>query len=507
MPPSLDACLKNSGVKLSREHRAFLSDHSTSLPVDDDNPPPPRAGVDAKPGSAPAWAKDVSVVFGANDLIKQLTQKKDDIGFWDRRLNRFAVAIGRCFDGDVLVQVSGGRHAGHILRINHDEYYGLFEHLPKVGGLRLPPEFTDRVMPVLRRLRYRTGAPTCDQIVGALVHADLEGAERLARSFNELYQALLRAFRPLKPPGPDVTFTRLDHSAQAFAITKERTYILGARFVRGATLEYRVLRVRPTGKPKAVARAEGFWNRQPTMIALGNRVLFAVGDALYVSTNDGPAKELRVGPRSSRARTDITGVGADGNGGAWVLARVVTSEPGPERHWSDETDVLGLFWSKDGVRFVARSWPHDDDVSADIVGSTTRGLLIATHDRLYLLGPRGTIKQLGRPERNNPIVGATITSTGTLLAKMWLGGTQLRRSTTHGRMWRRLDVKDREIKTVHCTSTGTVVLGGKKLWISRDDGETFAPLPVRLRGVVDALGEAGSKLLVGAGDLYRLPVP
>lgn len=105
-------------------------------------------------------------------------------------------------------------------------------------------------------------------------------------------------------------------------------------------------------------------------------------------------------------------------------------------------------------------------------------------------------------------MGATITSTGTVLAKMWLGVTRLRRSTTGGRMWKRLEVKDRDIKAVHCTSTGTVVLGGKKLWISRDDGETFVPLPVRLRrAVVDALGEAGGELLVGADDLYRLPVP
>ena len=506
MPPSLDACLKQSGVKLSREHRAFLRDHPTSLPVDDDHPPPPRAGARATPGSAPAWAKDVSVLFGANDFIKQLTQKKDDIGFWDRRLNRFAVAIGRCFDGDVLVQVSGGRHAGHILRTNHDEYYGLFEHLPKLGGSRLPPALVDRMMPVLRRLRYRSGAPTCDQVVGALLHDDLEGAEPIARSFDELYQALLRAFRPQKPPGRDVRVTRLDQSPQVFATTAERTYILGARIVRGATWRYRVLRVRPAGKPKPGASAEGYWSRNPTMIAVGNRVLFAVGDALYVSTNEGPAKELRIGPRSSRLRTDITGVGADGNGGAWVLARAVTSKPDPERSWPDETYVLRLFWSKDGVRFVAVRWPHDPDDDATIVGTSSRGLLVATSDRLYLLGPKRTIRQLGRPERNNSIVAATITNTGTLLAKLWLGATRLRRSTTGGRMWRRLEVNDREIHTVHCTATGTVVLGGKKLWISRDDGETFAPLPVRLRAVVDALADAGGELLVGAGDLYRLPV-
>ena len=60
---------------------------------------------------------------------------------------------------------------------------------------------------------------------------------------------------------------------------------------------------------------------------------------------------------------------------------------------------------------------------------------------------------------------------------------------------------------MHCTSTGTVVLAGKKLWVSRDDGDTFAPLPVRLRGTVDVLGETGGELLVGAGDLYRLPAP
>ena len=500
---SLDACLKKSGVKLSREHRAFLRDHAASLPIDDDHPPPPRADATRKPGSAPAWAKDVSVLFGANDLVKQLTQKQDDIGFWDRRLNRFAVAIGRCFDGDVLVQVSGGRHAGHILRINHDVYYGLFEHLPKIGGSRLPRELTDRVMPVLRRLRYRTGAPTCDQIIGALLHDDLEGAELIARSFNELYQALLRAFRPAKPPGRDVTVTRLDYSAQAFAVSDDGTYILGARLVRGATWECRVLRLLPRGKPKAGGRAEGYWSQQPTMCAVGNRLLFAVGDALYVSTKDGSSKELRVGPRASRAR--ITGVGADGSGGAWVLARVVTSKP--KVHWSDETTASRLFWSKDGVRFVAVAWPHDAEDSLEIVGRSARGLLVKESDRLYLFGPRGSITSLGRPERNNPIVAATITNTGTLLAKMWLGDTDLRRSTTGGKRWRRLDVKDGDIRKMHCTSTGAVVLGGKKLWISRDDGETIAPLPVRLRSTVDALGETGGELLVGAGDLYRLPVP
>jgi hypothetical protein len=476
MSPSLDACLKKAGVKLSREHRAFLGDHATSLPVDDDHPPPPRAGAKAKAGAAPVWAKDVSVLFGANDLVKQLTQKKDDIGFWDRRLNRFAVAIGRCFDGDVLVQVSGGRHVGHIVRISHDEYDELFARLRKA-----------------------------DQRVDALLDDDLEGTERIARSFNQFYEALLRAFRPLKPPGRDVTITRLDYSAQAFAITDEQTYILGARIKSVATWQFCVLRMRPRGKPKAGARAEGFWNQQPTMCALGNRVLFAAGGGLYVSSNDGPAKQLPVGPHSSRVRTDITGVGADGNGGAWALARVVTSDS--KGSSSDETDVLGLFWSKDGVRFVAVKWPDGDDVLFDIVGRSANGLLVNAHGRLYLLGPRRTIKLLGRPERDNPIVAATITSAGTLLAKMWLGITEMRRSTNGGKIWRRLQVKDPDIRAMHCTSTGTVVLAGKKLWVSRDDGETFAPLPVRLRGTVDVLGETGGELLVGAGDLYRLPAP
>jgi hypothetical protein len=294
MSPSLDAHLKKAGVKLSREHRAFLGDHAASLPVDDDHPPPPRAGAKAKAGAAPVWAKDVSVLFGVNDLVKQLTQKKDDIGFWDRRLNRFAVAIGRCFDGDVLVQVTGGRHVGHIVRISHDDYDDLFARQRKAG-----------------------------QRVDALLDDDLEGTERIARSFNEFYEALLRTFRARKPPGRDVTITRLDYSAQAFAITDEQTYILGARIKSGATWQYRVLRMRPRGKPKAGARADGFWNQQPTM----------------------------------------------------------------------------------------------------------------------------------------------------------------------------------------CISTGTVVLAGKKLWVSRDDGKTFAPLPVCLRGTADVLGETGGELLVGAGDLYRLPAP
>lgn len=443
------------------EHLAFLAVHAKSLRREDGEAfpawdPPGRAPRVADENAA--WTSDVIEVYGSKAVEKLLAARRS--AFWDRRLLRHAVPIAGCGTGDFIVQVVSGRSKGHVLLVSHDAYNDVVEHLARFGD-----------------------APTSDQVVADLLHPRFEAAERIARSFADFYQQLYRARSGLvSSEEGGYQALAVDCKVSALVGDRNRVFMLGQRGRRGV-----ILAMGLQSPPKVVVDDAGI--ADATLFLHGTRLLQATRRELRGSRAGGSFRTL--------VRGNIIGIGGDGAGGMWAIAR--------------RRARYTFFHSKDGVRFT-RVQDYDFDDILTLHGACSKGLLLSSlHEaRLFLLDRAGELEELRTPRDDyvgvHPIF---VTRKGTLLAgDEW-------RSTDVGRTWKRTTSPGGVGATMLLqTAKGVIVAlceterGDTRLLISRDDGAHFSKLDVRIKGKSTAIAELGDWLLVANGErLLRLPLP
>ena len=480
---------KSAGITLPAEYLKFLDAQVTSLRL------PERSPTDGDDDDDD-WVNRIAEIFGAKEIEKVLSRKRGD--FWDPPLHRHAVPIARTWDGDPVLLVLAGRSAGQVLLGNHETYYGFFDNLARLGGTQVDAEFEQTAGPILRRRGYRSGAPTTDHVISLLLHPDLDGGERIARSFSAF---LLRCERTRRGASAssrargEVVITPMEWRLRSFARLGERLFAIGERGTKRAT--WRVLEVHQDGRMEALAPAPA------------EAMLQVVHGRLYITARLGlwswvPGKKPR-----RVLRGNVEGVGSDGRNGAWAIA----SERKPRADVLDKH--IRVFRARDGLRFTAV--PADREGVVSVHGPCKQGLLLSAFEpgedgyveSLFVLEPSGKLVDLEVPD-DEGIEDVLVTKRDTWVAAMEI---TLWRSTTSGRSWKRLrgvpsgNWGDRA-RLLELSNGSVVLLRRRKLFVSRDDGASFSALPVRFTASVDAAVEIDGQLLIAAQrTLYRLVVP
>lgn len=478
---------KSAGIMLPADYLTFLDTQSTSLrspeydPTDDED-------------DGDAWANQIAEIFGAKQIEKVLTRKRGD--FWDPALHRHAVPVARTWDGDPVLLVVAGRSAGHVLLGNHETYYGFFENLARLGGTRVDAEFEQAAGPILRRRGYRGGAPTTDHVVSLLLHPDLEGGERIARSFSAFLRSYERARRGKAAPKlakGEIAITPMEWRIWSFARLGERLFAIGEGGKKRAP--WKVLEVHADGRVDALAPAPA------------DATLRAVHGRLYITARRGlwswiPGKTPR-----QLLRGAFEGVGSDGRKGVWAIA----SERKPRGDVMDRH--IRLFRSRDGQRFTAV--PTDREGLVSVHNASKQGLLLSAFEpgedayyvqSLFVLEPSGKLVDLDVPD-DEGVEDVLVTRRNTLVAAMEI---TLWRSTTSGRSWTRVRGVPSgnwgdEARLLELSNGSVVLLRRRKLFVSRNDGASFSALPVRFKASVDAAVELDGQLLIAAQrTLYRM---
>lgn len=470
------------GIHWNADWLGFLKRWPEGARVAGDRPLPPWPGV-TTPGKIPKdadWIRDVTEILGASDLTKQLAQKRPSLHFWDQRLLRHAYPVARTAGGDPIVQVTIGRHAGHILRVGHESWDGFFEQLATLGAKRRADEddydeFQDEAGPVLRRLGYKGGAPTTDQVVGVLLHRDFDGATRLARSFREFYAALWRA-RQSAPAGgkakqakaKSVSIIDLPASARSLSADRERAYAGG-----------------PFSNAFMIVGVDG----EVTSTRWSSGITGVVGAAgsVYVSDLRGLHASADGGKRFSTVmKGKVKSMARDAHGGLWLAV---------------EKQRDTLMFSKDWRKFAPVSGPSG---RLGVFGPGAGGALGAAFDQLFVAEPGKSARVIGTPQPGQSIEAALATAKGTLLA----GAAGLTRSTDGGKTWRKVpQLGDAGISGLFQTWTAEIIvaMSGKQIWLSRDDGKSFEVVPVTLDDIAWSANELAGKILVVAGaQLVRI---
>jgi len=466
------------GIQWNADWLSFLKRWPEGARVSGDRPLPPWPGV-TTPGKVPEgadWIDDVAEIVGASDLTKQLVQKRPSLHFWDQRLLRHAYPVARTVGGDPIVQVTSGRHAGHILRVGHESWDGFFEQLATLGTQHRADdaddydEFQDEAGPVLRRLRYRGGAPSTDQVVGVLLHRDFDGATRLARSFREFYAALWRARQPTPAVGKAkqakaaaVSIVELPSSARSISADRERAYAGG-----------------PFGNAFMVVGVDGKVTTTPWSSGITG-VIGAAG-SVYVSDLGGLRASSDGGRRFSTVmKGKVKSMARDAHGGLWLAV---------------EKQGDTLMFSRDWRKFAPVSGPSGKLV---VLGPGAGGALGAAFDQLFVAEPGKSARVIGTPQPDKRINAALATAKGTLLA----GAASLMRSTDGGKTWRIVSqLGNAGISGLFQTWTDEIIvaMSGKKIWLSRDDGKSFQAVPVTLGDIAWSANELAGKILVVAGS-------
>ncbi|HEX5475005.1 MAG TPA: hypothetical protein VFX12_10120 [Vicinamibacterales bacterium] len=462
------------GVRWQADWLRFLERFPQGARLSGDRALPPWPRV-TTPGKAPAranWLGDVAEITGASDLTRQLVQKRPSLHFWDQRLLRHAYPVARTHGGDPIVQVTSGRHAGHILLTNHDNWDGFFERLATLGTRRPAAhdeeydDFQDEAGPVLRRLGYKGGAPTTDQVVGVLLHRDFDGATRIARSFRELYVALWRARQPARPARGKqraVSILDLPSSARVIGADRERAYMGG-----------------PYGDALISVTADGTITSQRW--SHGITGILCCADGVYVSDLGGlRLSRDRAGRPSTLLAGKVRSMAREGRGGLWLTVE-------------KRDDVL--LYSKTWRRFTPVRAPRGRIV---VFGSGAGGVLGATFDQLFVASGGKPARVIATPQPGQRIDAAIQTVKGTLLA----GASALMRSVDGGNTWRKVArLGDAGISGLFQTWTDEIIVAvsGKQIWLSRDDAASFQPVSVPLDDVAWSAHELAGKILVVAGS-------
>ncbi len=434
----------------------------------------------AKASGAPAagtldWADGVTELYDANAVARLLHEADDgDLGFWHASLCAYAYPVAETASGDPIVIVTSGRSAGHVLLTNHEAYHGGFEHLADwVAGKKLPKDFAADVDAALGEGKRVPGKPpTADQIVRVLVHEDLDGGRRLARSFAEFYGGLGKAVaargkpaKPTKPaakgapaisttPVPDAT--AVGSSGDAVIIGRGAVY----RTTDGAKLESLDVSVR---------KANG-------IVADGGLLLICGFDRLMRSA-DGGQTFTQV-----KLQGQLAGVARHHDGSIWVASEGRATTP----YFARSTDGGKTFTKHDaGIRGLPR-----------LFGSTSRGVLGAVYDNLVFLG--GTKVEARQALAYERIDAAIETASGALVIAA--GG--FARSTDGGATWKKsTGAKPADCYCLAPLSSGAIIAGDdRNLYLSTDDGASFVLLQ-RAKGGAKAATRHGSRTVLAGEEL------
>jgi hypothetical protein len=457
------------GIRWQPDWLRFVKRHPAGVRISVDRALPPWPGV-TTPGKVPKnadWLDDIAEIVGSSQLSRQLAQKRPALHFWDQRLLRHAYPIARSHGGDPIVQVTSGRHAGHILRTNHENWFGFFDALAALGSHARggdDSDFVDEAGPVLRKLGYKGGAPTTDQVVGVLLHRDFDGATRLARSFRELYAVLWRAHQPVpraRAGTRTVSSVDLPSSARVIAANRESAYMGGLY-----------------GDALMSMSADGTIASQPWRTGITG--ITVAKDTLYVSDLSGLRVSRNGGKKFSTVVTGrINAMARDARNALWLAA-----------------EKRGLMYSKDWRRFAQVRGPEGRIV---LFGPGAAGVLGANFDQLFVASDGKPPRVLGTPQRHQRIDAALETSKGTLLA----GASSLMRSADGGKTWRKVtQLGDKGISGLFQTWTEGIIVAvsGKQIWLSRDDARSFEPVPARISDVAWSASELAGEILVVAGS-------
>jgi len=481
---------KAAGIRFPADYLTFLDTQATSLRL-------PEHDSSDDDGDRDDWVGQIAEIFGAKQIEKVLSRKRGD--FWAPPLHRHAVPIARTWDGDPVLLVVAGRSAGQVLLGNHETYYGFFENLARLGGKRVDAEFEQAAGRILRRRGYRGGAPTTDHVVGLLLHPDLDGGERIARSFSAFLRSCERA-RSGKAASKlgkgEVAVVPMEWRIWSFARLGERLFAIGEGGKKRAT--WKIIEVHADGRMEALAPAPP------------EATLQAVHGRLYITARLGlwswvPGKDPR-----QLLRGKFEGVGSDGRKGVWAIA----SERKPRGDIMDQH--IRLFRSRDGQRFTAV--PTDREGLVSVHNPSKQGLLLSAFEpgedayyvqSLFVLGPSGKLLDLEVPD-DEGVEDVLVTKRNTLVAAMEI---TLWRSATSGRSWKRVRGVPSgnwgdEARLVELSNGRLVLLRRRKLFVSRNDGASFSALPFRFKASVDAAVELDGQLLVAAErTLYRIAAP
>lgn len=441
---------------------------------------PLPAWAKAKRARAPIndarWAEDIAEIHGiaALDKLYGKADKDGECHFWNLRFLPHAYVVARSMEGDPIVQVARGRHAGKILRIDHESYHGFLEHLCALIPSASEAEFLAETARNWKKLGVTIPKLGTDAFVGFLLHGDFDAAELLASSFAEFYGELGRI------RGAHEVASSAGRGAPA------------ASSKAAAPLALPKLRVVHRGRGSA-------WN--PELIAAcvdGSSAYFAGsrnGKTALLRTTDGKNFAKLACPHP-----DVLDVEASGSQ-LWVCGgkQLVAHSADGGRSWKKQT--LDLFrnylW---GIAADAqkRLWVlgDDDGKLATSVNSGKSFTMIAPSatvqgagrlqtSRHGVLVPSGNTLRLGRSGkvhattlRARGVRAAMATQAGTILVADAAGSVQ--RSTDGGKTWTKArifkgPVEPDQLTCLAQSERGWILVAGT-MWfvaISFDDGQTF----------------------------------
>lgn len=197
--------------KFTAEMKAFLKVHPKGVKQSKEGGlrlPPWKGVLDRAPtksirqGDEESWCDDIREIYGIEGIdafcgktgdYEDDEENDEELHFWHLRLLPHIYPIASSHSGDMIGQVTRGKHKGNIIFVNHEAYHGGIECIAQLFLSEDAQEFVSENRSILKRLGYVHTPPTTDQVVGMLLHPDFDFAFCVAKSFKAFYQVLGKA--------------------------------------------------------------------------------------------------------------------------------------------------------------------------------------------------------------------------------------------------------------------------------------------------------------------------
>lgn len=451
---------------------------------------PPWSPVKAirAPNDHTGLAGEVRELYSAERLAGLLksADANGGLGFWSRHLCATAYPIGETNSGDPIVQIASGARAGEVLVTNHETYHGFLDELARfIGEGTCRPSFLEQANGLLsRKHRLVDGqAPSTAQVLALVLHEELDGPTRLAKSFGAFYALLKRGPSQRKQKTVLETQPLPPHCGK----------LQGTEGALGLFSGFDAERSRPDGGSMIFRAGWGQLSAFAFQLDFWVRGLFVRDDLMVAWGYDNNKSQCM-------ARSQDKGQTFERASCALMIDSMCAESDGVLWAAVSDTSRSYFAWSDDQARTFSPVHLSASGLTR-VFGPCRDGLLASCFDHLFVLNRKAPREM--SPARNERIDRALETRSGAWLIATTQG---VLRSDDSGLVWSRCEGTRpmSEARILVELSDGCVVVSdGERLFQSVDDGRSFAVVAHLKRETLTAIIGTGDGVVFVGSSLHR----